>query len=193
MTVYAIGRQGEPLVKIGYTDNLHARLHTLRMANPGHLDVLGCWPGGTDLERRVHRAFAELRHHGEWFDFEDRDPVAEVAAVVGSPPAPFRSEPLVSERRRERRRIGPQPAPCPKRQPHLVGLGAELRRIRKLAGVSQGALGLPQGLWQATVSRIENGRRLPTTAEVGAWRPYADDEAWSRVQGLLGPASLIAS
>jgi transcriptional regulator with XRE-family HTH domain len=48
-------------------------------------------------------------------------------------------------------------------------LGAELRRLRMLAGLSGDALGREVGTSQKTVSRIERGESLPDLPQVTAW------------------------
>lgn len=48
-------------------------------------------------------------------------------------------------------------------------LGAELRRLRKLAGISGRAAAGHVGIGQASVSRIEAGQQVPSMPEVRAW------------------------
>jgi transcriptional regulator with XRE-family HTH domain len=48
------------------------------------------------------------------------------------------------------------------------GLGAELTRLRKAAGLTLEYVGARLGTSVSTVSRLENGKREPTTAEVSA-------------------------
>ncbi len=58
-------------VKIGYTTDLPRRLDKMRTATPYGIDLLGVLRGGATLERRLHAAFASLRHHREWFRLVD--------------------------------------------------------------------------------------------------------------------------
>jgi len=53
------------LIKIGYTTNLRQRVSSI---NPE--EVLATEPGGRARERELHKRFAALRVHGEWFRHE---------------------------------------------------------------------------------------------------------------------------
>lgn len=57
----------------------------------------------------------------------------------------------------------------------LGGLGARLRTIREAAGLTgaQLAAALGEGWYQPKISKIENGRQLPTAEEVTAWSAAA--------------------
>lgn len=59
--------QSGDLVKIGYTTNLQFRLYTFRIASPLPILLLVDIPGGRPEEKRIHKHFEHLRHHGEWF------------------------------------------------------------------------------------------------------------------------------
>jgi transcriptional regulator with XRE-family HTH domain len=52
-------------------------------------------------------------------------------------------------------------------------LGAELRRVRTLAGLSGRQLAQAAGISQPTVSRIERGESVPSLREVAAWADAA--------------------
>jgi hypothetical protein len=54
-------------VKIGVTGNIEDRVRTMQTGSPQPLRVLATFPGGFDLEARLHRMFAPHRVHGEWF------------------------------------------------------------------------------------------------------------------------------
>lgn len=54
-------------VKIGMSKDVPGRLRTLRTMSPLPLELLGVIPGGRDEEALLHREWAELRLHGEWF------------------------------------------------------------------------------------------------------------------------------
>lgn len=55
------------LVKIGFSASPETRLRTLRATSAAPLIVLGTSYAHKKLERRLHKQFAYLRHHGEWF------------------------------------------------------------------------------------------------------------------------------
>jgi hypothetical protein len=54
-------------VKIGMSKDVPRRLRTLRTMSPLSLELLGVVPGGRDEEAQLHREWASLRLHGEWF------------------------------------------------------------------------------------------------------------------------------
>ena len=54
-------------------------------------------------------------------------------------------------------------------RPQLARLGAELRRVRMLAGLSGRQVADAVGISQATVSRIERGASVPSLRELTAW------------------------
>jgi hypothetical protein len=54
-------------VKIGRTTDLDARLKQLQRMNPRKLRLLGYVAGAAAEEAEIHRRFAHLRKHGEWF------------------------------------------------------------------------------------------------------------------------------
>lgn len=80
--VYVIGRRGSPIAKIGTTSNLRARLRAIQTGHPFRLEVLWSCPGGRRLEAWLHQGLAPRRLEGEWFDFDDLDPVRLVKAGV---------------------------------------------------------------------------------------------------------------
>jgi hypothetical protein len=67
--VYVLGTPGSNTVKIGRTTNLAKRLGDIQRMSPVPLSVLWQCPGGHELETNLHRHFANLRSHGEWFTF----------------------------------------------------------------------------------------------------------------------------
>ncbi len=63
--------RGGDRIKIGYAANTGRRIADLQTASPVPLELLTAIPGSRDLERELHRQFAALRTHGEWFRAED--------------------------------------------------------------------------------------------------------------------------
>ena len=56
-------------VKIGCTkDDPAKRLKTLQCGSPCELRLHSILEGGWQREQELHRAFADYRLHGEWFD-----------------------------------------------------------------------------------------------------------------------------
>lgn len=74
--VYAIHPEGEPFVKIGWTQNLGSRLTALQSGNPRELRPV-FWADcelrevALTVERQLHERFSETRTHGEWFRVDD--------------------------------------------------------------------------------------------------------------------------
>jgi hypothetical protein len=63
--VYFIAGGG--LIKIGVTVDVDERLQRLRLSCPVELRHFGSFPGTQNTERELHKKFAHIRHHGEWF------------------------------------------------------------------------------------------------------------------------------
>jgi len=54
-------------IKIGRTNNVLKRLSNLQTGTYGDLIIHALEPGGSQRERELHKQFAHLRRHGEWF------------------------------------------------------------------------------------------------------------------------------
>jgi hypothetical protein len=83
--VYVLGTPGSNTVKIGRTTNLTKRLADIQRMSPVPLAALWHCPGNHELETRLHRQFANLRSHGEWFTFR-RDAVQLIRWAVEDEP-----------------------------------------------------------------------------------------------------------
>lgn len=71
--VYAIGIEGSPLIKVGYTmGDPEKRLKTLQVGIPFRLKLLKVYPSENPalIEYHLHRLLSEQRHGGEWFQFD---------------------------------------------------------------------------------------------------------------------------
>lgn len=71
--VYLLEASG--LYKIGISKDAHARLKQIQSMCPCRIRLLAMWklPVRKDiveLERELHRTFADCRVHGEWFDIQ---------------------------------------------------------------------------------------------------------------------------
>jgi hypothetical protein len=67
--VYFIEAPGSGLIKIGVADDVASRFRALQLQCADTLTLVGslvCRERGA-LERRLHKQFAHLRSHGEWF------------------------------------------------------------------------------------------------------------------------------
>lgn len=67
--VYFILADDLGLVKIGHADNVRTRLDSLRGMSPVGLTLIATIQGDQILERSLHKKFARLRDHGEWFRY----------------------------------------------------------------------------------------------------------------------------
>lgn len=56
-------------IKIGSTDNVGRRFRNIQACCPHKLNLLYHGPGEGELEAVYHEIFADLKHHGEWFNF----------------------------------------------------------------------------------------------------------------------------
>lgn len=92
--VYFIHAPAAGLVKIGSAVNIYQRFRNLELASPVALTFLGWSAGDATTERRLHRQFASLRAHGEWFTWS-QDIIAAIEAWVSiestKPPRATRS------------------------------------------------------------------------------------------------------
>ena len=68
MFVYFIQGQSTRLVKIGITrGNVYSRLATIQANSPDTLKLLKAVKGDSKYESELHKRFASVRSHGEWF------------------------------------------------------------------------------------------------------------------------------
>jgi hypothetical protein len=133
--VYVLGSPGSGTVKIGRTTNLTVRLGTIQRMSPVPLSVLWQCPGGHKLETRLHRHFASLRSHGEWFVFESSDPVPLIqAAVRSAAKRPRRHRRGSAELRDEQRdtALGISPEARRRRGVGVAARAVEVRTLREL-------------------------------------------------------------
>jgi transcriptional regulator with XRE-family HTH domain len=75
-------------------------------------------------------------------------------------------------------------------RPHWEQLGAELRRLRSLSGLTTRVLATRTGLSNARVSRVELGQSLLSLPEIDAWvdAVSADADALERLRALAASA-----
>lgn len=79
--LYVIG-DGSGVVKVGRARDVGRRLREIQTSYPRDLLVLHVYYGAGRLESHVHRLLQSSNCRGEWFDFGDRDAVAEVDKAV---------------------------------------------------------------------------------------------------------------
>ncbi|MFF0087374.1 GIY-YIG nuclease family protein [Streptomyces canus] len=80
--VYVIGAVDSPVAKIGVSADPERRLRQIQAMSPLRLEILWKCTGGYPLEGRLHARLRAYHSHGEWFDFQDRDPVAVVQTAL---------------------------------------------------------------------------------------------------------------
>jgi len=87
VAVYVIGCEGSGLVKIGHSKAPEKRLREISNMSARRVSLL--WTSspeyGRETETRLHQVFRHYRHHGEWFDFGEDDPVELVSEAILSP------------------------------------------------------------------------------------------------------------
>lgn len=81
-SVYLIGSEASPLVKIGRAVDTYRRLGDIQLMSPVPLTLLWQTEGGFELESALHLMFQRYRRHGEWFDFCGQDPVEVVSRAI---------------------------------------------------------------------------------------------------------------
>ena len=69
--IYFIHAIGTDRIKIGWAATLGIRFEVLSCSSPYPLEVLATIPGSREDEVELHRKFANLRVHNEWFLFSD--------------------------------------------------------------------------------------------------------------------------
>lgn len=67
--VYFLWGESTNLVKIGYTNDVRARLKSFSCGSAEATHLLRLIPGGRMTEKRLHRVFRTRRVRGEWFRF----------------------------------------------------------------------------------------------------------------------------
>jgi hypothetical protein len=66
-TIDPDGGRSTGKIKIGTADYPFLRFEQLQLMSPVRLRLVGTMQGGTITENELHRRFAHLRSHGEWF------------------------------------------------------------------------------------------------------------------------------
>ena len=101
--VYFILARGQGLVKIGSAKHYpDARLASLRIGSPVALDRLALRGGGREVELLLHRRFAHLRAHGEWFQFGP-----EIKTYIENECKPWIARKYLTDDEREAKRRDP--------------------------------------------------------------------------------------
>lgn len=78
--IYFVHSPESARIKIGYTTNPDKRICVLQTASPSALETLAIIPGTVADECELHRRFAHLRVHREWF--RDCDELREYIASL---------------------------------------------------------------------------------------------------------------
>ena len=144
-------------VKIGHSNDPLRRLVDARVWSPYPAELLGVIEGSQADERALHRRFAPSRCYGEWFAICDDvqafiDTLHEITETFG-------------------KKTQTVPETC-----------ALLIKRRKQVNMTQSELGRIIGAKKFTISRIENGTQVPTTAMAAALERELSIPASSWVQ-----------
>lgn len=81
LRVYAIQCVENGLIKLGVSNDPKRRLVALSCQSPVEMVLLASRPGGYQMEKELHKRFAEHRRRGEWFA-----PHADILAWVAECP-----------------------------------------------------------------------------------------------------------
>lgn len=68
--IYFIGNLDQGCVKIGYSKKVNQRLRSLQTGSPIKLKIIKKIKGNRSKERKLHKRFAHLNKHGEWFNID---------------------------------------------------------------------------------------------------------------------------
>lgn len=191
--VYVIGTPSSTVVKIGRTRRLERRLADIQRMSPVPLAVLGPL-GGHELETNLHRHFAGIRSHGEWFAFEEAPVPAVEQAVRTAPwntPKPPRAKPLpkVLPKPRQPNRELPHPDASPLILP--AGLQDELSRLPSIESrtdrvrqIKEPVIRFQAARWVRQQIAMEDERlRLKQKLLVERMK---DGRTWAQVGAILG-------
>lgn len=81
--VYCIQSTDGGPVKIGKARSVEKRLAALQTAHPYKLTVIATIQnGGREMERKLHRRFADRRLNGEWFDIAKTEVEAAISDTI---------------------------------------------------------------------------------------------------------------
>lgn len=137
MFIYALGQPDSTLVKIGQATDPVSRLRTIRALSPVPLNLLACWKASPRTGAALHSHFADRRRHGEWFEFDDLDPVEAINEYLAT-------EPVVP--------------PSPRQNTSGVAVhGPTLRFVRELLGVSTAQLAATLECSRSYLTKLELG------------------------------------
>lgn len=65
--VYIIKAVGTDRVKIGWSQDVDARIRSLQTGCPYQIEVINVIATAPEMERRIHGWLSQYRIHGEWF------------------------------------------------------------------------------------------------------------------------------
>lgn len=149
MPVYLVQAGGDGPVKIGWTKAVGRRLGELQAASPVELELRGVLDAPPELEAALHRAFARLRLHGEWFQPVVLDRIEDALASIE---LPSRKMPAAT--------VWGQPNSEP--VPGCPYLGSAVRAHRAGAAFTLAGLARRSGLKERVLRSIERGQYVVT-------------------------------
>ncbi len=82
--IYFVQNKARNAVKIGFSENLEARLKVLQTVSLDPLELIGTIEGDRDAEKELHKKFKDFKIRGEWFlmDSELKDFVRDYVAPL---------------------------------------------------------------------------------------------------------------
>lgn len=124
--VYVIQAMGTNRIKIGFSVEPDKRIKELRTGSAQSLQILAKLPGTRETEKRLHRALAEYRQGGEWFEVPPFIGLRILQVAREETALPVQSKRKPPRKRRARKH--PAPPPGYTIQPSNNGLNVLSRR-----------------------------------------------------------------
>lgn len=146
MPVYCIRAGENGPVKIGHSNDPVGRLSDLQIAHYETLRIIRLFHGGEAEEAALHMRFSDLHLRGEWHSFS-RLMMGDVGLVeiVTSDP----------------QQIEPPTSLTIDVTDTAAAIGARIRTLRKLSGMTQSELAIHLGIGRSSLASIELGHDLP--------------------------------
>lgn len=150
MTVYIVQLGYRPVVKIGITRDIWARLKTLQDANPEILRVRAVLDGDAEREAQLHLRFMQHWIRGEWFRLEGS--LKQYIESLQRPAMRWREDKSRDRMALRKRVLAYRQNRSPIIEVWMIEEGAKQHMIALAE-----AYALATGLAEATISRLAHG------------------------------------
>lgn len=179
--VYFIQAGDDGPIKIGYTENLPARIKQLQTGQPQRMRVLRSMSGDRALETFLHRKFAAHRMAGEWFH-PHRDILRYI--IDNTLAKDERSATQTAQSRQTSDTAPPGAAPMPRSE-----LARRAREVREQLAAKSNSATSPRGTASSGENSFGTHRRgVPTREQLDvAHRQFGDTIAAHGVDRIRAP------